>query len=106
MLHNRRSLASAIFFVVLTPFADAAQISPHDRENILAACAQTHDTCLQSCNAGHPVGGGFTSDVDLQLCWGGCNGAYYACTASVDRKRSIIKDKTKNLDNLQNLTPE
>jgi hypothetical protein len=91
--------------MVLTSFANAAQISPRDRDNALAACDQTHDTCLQSCNAAYPAGGGFLKEADLLLCQNGCTSAYSACTASVNRMGNSKKDKLQKLDNLPTLTP-
>ncbi len=73
-----------VFAVGLTHTAEAAQIGGRDRDNILAACAQTHDTCLQSCNAAHPANGNIIRDADNRICGDGCNAAYSKCINSVN----------------------
>lgn len=72
--------------------SSAAQVSGRDRDNILAACAQTHDTCLQSCNAAYPAGNSIR-EGDNRLCQDRCSSAYASCINSVNLKVTKPKDQ-------------
>jgi hypothetical protein len=87
-----RNLAGALLAVAIAALpglASAATVSGADRENIRAACAQTHDTCLQSCNAAYPgtnvLAQGLRTD-----CQNSCNSALFACNKSVDLKATPV----------------
>jgi hypothetical protein len=81
----RPVLLFSLAVVFNCPGASAAQVSGRDRDNILAACAQTHDTCLQSCNAAYPAGN-IIREGDYRLCQDRCNSAYSSCIGSVNLK--------------------
>jgi hypothetical protein len=68
----------------------AATVSGRDRANILAACEQTHDTCLQSCNAAHGSKTSLFGRADYIQCTTGCDSALSACNKSVDLKATPI----------------
>ena len=87
---NMRPVLPFLLVVVFTcPAAWAAQVSGRDRDNILAACAQTYDTCIQFCNAAYPTG---------TYCANNCDGAYASCINSVNLKVGKPKDQRKKQD--------
>jgi hypothetical protein len=54
-----------------------------ERDSASAACAQSHDTCLQSCNAAHGANN-VLADVFRADCQNGCTTSYSQCMKSID----------------------
>ena len=89
MIARRRLSFVVVVFAAAVSSAQAATISGRDRDNVLAACAQSHDTCLQSCNAAYP-GTNVLAQGLRTNCQNGCNGSYSACINSVNLKATPI----------------
>lgn len=85
-----RFAPSLLALTVALPIpAYAATVSGPERDSIRAACEQTHDTCLQSCNAAYPgtnvLAQGLRTD-----CQNRCTGALIQCNKSVDLKATPL----------------
>jgi hypothetical protein len=74
----------------------AHALDSREAENAKAACAQTHDTCLQACNAAYP-GTNVLAQGLRTNCQNQCNSAAFECNNSVDLKSTAIpSDKATN----------
>lgn len=97
------ALAAAL---IATAVAEAADnnLTGRERDAAMAACAQTHDTCLQSCNAAYPGGNVVGRGFNIS-CTNGCDQAYAACTKSLNLKATVNPNNGKNTNRPGSIAP-